>query len=127
MDQLLKTNLTAAGVDVEAAVSRLMGNEALLERLLRKFATDANFAALKAAVKDGNREQALAAITLIPAQLTGLEDRVGSLAVGKDADLVVSRDDIFSSYFTPSAVFCNGRLAAQGKDSPFRKQVENNA
>ncbi len=61
MDQLLKTNLTAAGVDVEAAVSRLMGNEALLERLLRKFAADANFAALKAAVKDGNREQALAA------------------------------------------------------------------
>ncbi len=80
------------------------------------------------AIRGGlGRKQALAAITLIPAQLTGLEDRVGSLAVGKDADLVVSRDDIFSSYFTPSAVFCNGRLAAQGKDSPFRKQVENNA
>ena len=74
-----------------------------------------------------DRRQALAAITLLPAQLTGLEDRVGSLAVGKDGDLVISRDDIFSSYFIPAAVFCNGRLAAQGKDSPFRKQVENNA
>ena len=80
------------------------------------------------AIRGGlDREQALASITLLPAQLTGLAHRVGSLAVGKDADLVVAKEDIFSSYFIPSAVFCNGNLAAQGTDSPFRKQVENNA
>ncbi len=80
------------------------------------------------AIRGGlDRDQALAAITLLPARLTGLAHRVGSLAVGKDADLVVAKEDIFSSYFIPSAVFCNGNLAAQGTDSPFRKQVENNA
>ena len=34
-------------------------------------------------------EAALAAVTITPARLIGVDDRVGSLEVGKDADLVV--------------------------------------
>ena len=42
--------LESAGIDVEDALARLMGSEALLERLLGKFLDDASFAALEAAI-----------------------------------------------------------------------------
>ncbi|TWT42268.1 imidazolonepropionase [Phycisphaerae bacterium RAS1] len=38
-------------------------------------------------------DQALAAITRVPAEILGIDGRVGSLAPGKDADLVVLSDD----------------------------------
>jgi imidazolonepropionase-like amidohydrolase len=42
------------------------------------------------AVREGMpEEEALKAITLHPAQIIGVADRVGSLEVGKDADIVV--------------------------------------
>ena len=42
------------------------------------------------AVREGmTEEDALRAITIVPAQILRLENRVGSLRVGKDADLVV--------------------------------------
>jgi imidazolonepropionase-like amidohydrolase len=34
-------------------------------------------------------DAALAAVTLVPARMVGVDDRVGSLEVGKDADLVL--------------------------------------
>lgn len=39
------------------------------------------------------REEALKSITLYPAQIFGVEDRVGSLEVGKDATLIVTTGD----------------------------------
>jgi imidazolonepropionase-like amidohydrolase len=46
------------------------------------------------AVKEGlDPETALRAITLHPARVLGLDDRIGSLAVGKDADLVLWSGD----------------------------------
>lgn len=42
------------------------------------------------AVRGGASERAaLAAITIVPATMMGLEDRIGSLEVGKDADLLI--------------------------------------
>jgi imidazolonepropionase-like amidohydrolase len=42
------------------------------------------------AVRGGlKREAALAAITSVPAKIIGVDDRVGSLEKGKDADIVV--------------------------------------
>lgn len=42
------------------------------------------------AVRGGlSREVALAAITSVPAKILGIDDRVGSLAAGKDGDLVI--------------------------------------
>jgi len=42
------------------------------------------------AVSEGmDEDDALAAITLIPAQILGVADRVGSLEKGKDADIVI--------------------------------------
>jgi imidazolonepropionase-like amidohydrolase len=38
-------------------------------------------------------DKALAAATLVPAKLLGIEDRVGSIQVGKDADLCLWNGD----------------------------------
>ena len=46
------------------------------------------------AVKEGlDRETALRAITINPARMLGLDDRIGSLTPGKDADLVIWSGD----------------------------------
>jgi imidazolonepropionase-like amidohydrolase len=46
------------------------------------------------AIKEGlDRETALRSITINPAKVLGLADRIGSLAVGKDADLVLWSGD----------------------------------
>lgn len=52
--------------------------------------------------------QALAAITINPAAICGISNRVGSLAPGKDADIVVFDTDPFSVYAKPQMVICNG-------------------
>ena len=42
-------------------------------------------------------EEALRAVTLYPAQILGIEDHVGSLAVGKLADVTVTDGDLFEA------------------------------
>ena len=61
MDEARKQALRAAGIDVEAALARMMGSEALLARLLKKFLDDANCEKLHSAISAGDREAALAA------------------------------------------------------------------
>lgn len=52
---------------------------------------------------------ALQAITINPAKHLGVADRVGSLEVGKDGDVVVTDGDIMVSDTHVEAVFVNGR------------------
>ena len=54
---------------------------------------------------------ALRAITLTPAEVFGVADRVGSLAPGKDADLVVWSGDPFEFATQPEHVLIGGREA----------------
>jgi imidazolonepropionase-like amidohydrolase len=69
------------------------------------------FAAL--AVRGGlPRERALAAITRIPAEILGVQERVGSLAVGRDADFIVltgrpldAHADVLQTYVGGRRVF----------------------
>jgi imidazolonepropionase-like amidohydrolase len=51
---------------------------------------------------------ALAAVTLNPAKIWGLSDRIGSLEVGKDADVVIWSGDPFETSTWPTAVFIAG-------------------
>ena len=61
------------------------------------------------AVKAGmSEEAALAAITLVPARLIGVEDRVGSLTPGKDGDVAVFRGHPFDLNASVEAVFIDG-------------------
>ena len=53
--------------------------------------------------------KALQAITINPARLIGIEDRVGSLEVGKDADLVIADGDPLESMTTVEMVLINGK------------------
>ena len=52
--------------------------------------------------------QALQAITINPAKHLGVADRVGSLEVGKDGDVVIVDGDVMVSDSTVVAVFLNG-------------------
>lgn len=62
------------------------------------------------AVREGlDREQALRAITIYPAQICHIEDRVGSLEPGKDADFVVFSTDPLQISAKPDMVFVSGR------------------
>ncbi len=54
------------------------------------------------------RGAALEAITVNPARILGIEDRVGSIEIGKDADIVLVSGDILSLDHTIEAVFING-------------------
>ncbi len=51
---------------------------------------------------------ALQAITINPAKHLGVDDRVGSLEVGKDADIVLAGGDPMVSDTQIQAVFING-------------------
>jgi imidazolonepropionase-like amidohydrolase len=55
------------------------------------------------------RDAALAAVTLTPARLWGVADRVGSLEIGKDADIVVWSGDPFELSTGAEHVFIKGR------------------
>ncbi len=54
------------------------------------------------------REQALRAYTLTPAKFLGVDDRVGSLEKGKDADFTIWDGDPFSIYSKLESTYING-------------------
>ncbi len=63
------------------------------------------------AIKSGMDEfDALKAITINPAKHIGVEDRVGSIEVGKDADLVILPGSCFDIAVAPDYVLVNGEI-----------------
>jgi imidazolonepropionase-like amidohydrolase len=63
------------------------------------------------AVREGMpEEEALKAITIHPAQIIGVDDRVGSLEVGKDADLVVFSGHPFDYRTVAEWVMVDGEI-----------------
>ncbi len=57
------------------------------------------------------RDQAIAAMTRVPAEILGVADRVGSLAPGKDADFLVLSDEPFARGCHVLETWVEGRLA----------------
>lgn len=55
-------------------------------------------------------QKALEAITINPAKIYGIDNRVGSIEVGKDADFVVSESNIFSRQGKIRKVYLKGEL-----------------
>ena len=63
------------------------------------------------AVREGmDYDKALAAVTLVPARQAGVEDRVGSIRVGKDADLAFFDCDPLSLMAKPKLVLVDGEI-----------------
>jgi imidazolonepropionase-like amidohydrolase len=61
-------------------------------------------------VREGlDEESALRAITINAAKVGDIDDRVGSLKVGKDADIVVFTGHPFHYMTKTKAVFINGK------------------
>ncbi|MDD4753632.1 MAG: amidohydrolase [Desulfitobacteriaceae bacterium] len=63
-------------------------------------------------------EDALKAITINAAQILGISHRVGSLAEGKDADIIISNGSILSTEATVETVIINGQVVYQGMGEP---------
>ena len=55
------------------------------------------------------RQEALAAITIQPARIAGLDKQIGSLEVGKDADLVLATGDPLELETRIEGVYSLGR------------------
>lgn len=65
---------------------------------------------IRKAVTDGmTRDQALRALTLTPAELYGVADRLGSIETGKIANLTLVRGDLFDASGRVTQVFVDGR------------------
>jgi len=69
-------------------------------------------------------EQALALVTINPARQLHIEDRVGSVAAGKDADLVIWSGDPLSVYTIAETTMVDGRIRfTRDADAKHRGQV----
>lgn len=56
------------------------------------------------------KDEALKSVTLYPAQILGIDDRLGSIEVGKMANIVVADGDMLDARTNIKYVFINGRL-----------------
>ena len=87
--------------------------------------------AIKKAIDAGlSREDAIRAMTLTPAELYGVADRMGSIEKGKIGNLVVTRGDIFDDRTQVMWVIVDGRYykpeaPAQGGRGPATEQPGN--
>ncbi|MDR1627504.1 MAG: amidohydrolase family protein [Oscillospiraceae bacterium] len=63
------------------------------------------------AVANGmDRMEAIRSITINPAEICAVDDRVGSLEAGKDADILIFEKDPFIIGNTPKFVICSGEI-----------------
>jgi Amidohydrolase family len=74
--------------------------------------------AVKKALDSGlSREDAIRALTLSPAEIFGVQDRLGSIEKGKIGNLVVTRGDIFDDRTKVEAIIVDGRKYAPAADA----------
>ncbi len=75
--------------------------------------------AVKKALDNGlSREDALRALTLSPAEIYGVANRLGSIEAGKIANLVVTRGDIFDDRTRVEMTIVDGRKYVPAPDAP---------
>jgi len=71
-------------------------------------------------------DEALKAVTLYPAQILGLSDRIGSLEIGKDANLIVTNGDPLELTTDVRYLFIKGQLTStENKQSRLAEKYMN--
>ncbi len=75
-------------------------------------------------VKYGNvsQEEAWKTVTLNPAKMMKIDNRIGSIEAGKDADLVLWTDNPLSIYATVSKTFVDGKLLFDAKEQVLKDE-----
>ena len=68
-----------------------------------------------------SRDEALRWVTANPAWALGIDDRVGTLEVGKNADIVLWSGDPFSVYSVPDRVWIDGALRWDRNDPDYQR------
>ena len=69
------------------------------------------------AVANGmDKDMALRAVTLTPAEIMGVADRIGSLQVGKDADIVILSGHPLDTLSHVEMVLIEGKTVFERKD-----------
>lgn len=88
MTEEIKNEMIEAGFDVEDALKRLLNNESLYEKFLKRFPDDPNFSALQDAVSNCEKEKAFDAAHT----LKGL---CGNLSINNILNLVSKQVEYF--------------------------------
>ncbi|HSG07011.1 MAG TPA: amidohydrolase family protein [Longimicrobiales bacterium] len=79
--------------------------------------------ARKAVAQGLSREAAVQAFTMAPARIMGVEDRLGSLEVGKIANVVVASGDLFDPGTKVETVFVDGdKFEVPQDEAPARRR-----
>jgi hypothetical protein len=77
--------------------------------------------AVKKAMDSGlSREDAVRALTLSPAEIYGIADRLGSIEKGKIANVLVTRGDLFDDRTRVEMVFVDGKKHTPAPEAPGR-------
>ncbi len=75
--------------------------------------------AVKKAIDAGlARQDAIRALTLSPAEIYGVADRMGSIEVGKIANLVVTKGDLFDDHTQIEMIFVDGKQYKPAAEPP---------
>lgn len=69
-----------------------------------------------------DEQAALEAITIMPARALKIDERVGSLEKGKDADIVIKRSSLIDPTTPVEMVLVNGRIAYQRNNTNLLKE-----
>ena len=114
------SRLESGGIDVAQALERVMGNEALLERLLGRFLDDPQYPALCAALERGDMEQAVRAAHTLKGMCGNLSMTelfqlfAAQVEVLRGGDLMAGRD--LMGRITPAYERMTAALRGQAED-----------
>ena len=120
-------NEVKEAIPYNASLMNLAGVVTAINSDDREMARRLNQEAAKS-IKYGNMSEidALKMVTLNPAKLLHLDDRMGSIKVGKDADLVLWTNHPLSIYSKPKNTFVDGKMLFDlDTDLKLRDEIKN--